>query len=215
MRIDSSRAERWGGLLAGITRRRREMISITQSSCDMHDEMRLQVKCTPVDSACNDRSALWKEDCRAAASFPQRERRPKLLTDSGDLPSFSIQSNEKTFFLGIRSGITLYHDLSTCFPSTTQHLVAFLRGSLSYLPCDDGSSMPLENWRGNGPTSGRRRRRRKKKRFIVPVISVSFLRPWRSLSGALFFMFPPTLRETFHLNRPMGSCRATTSLLYL
>ena len=111
MRIDSSRAERWGGLLAGITRRRREMISITQSPCDMHDEMRLQVKCTPVDSACNDRSALWKEDCRAAASFPQRERRPKLLTDSGDLPSFSIQSNEKTFFSESDPGllsITIY-----------------------------------------------------------------------------------------------------------
>ena len=106
-------------------------------------------------------------------------------------PVFFYTIKRKDFFLGIRSGITLYHDLSTCFPSTTQHLVAFLRGSLSYLPCDDGSSMPLENWRGNGPTSGRRRRR-KKKRFIVPVISVSFLRPWRSLSlWSPFFYVPP------------------------
>ena len=163
MRIDSSRAERWGGLLAGITRRRREMISITQSPCDMHDEMRLQVKCTPVDSACNDRSALWKEDCRAAASFPQRERRPKLLTDSGDLSSFSLQSNEKTFFSESDPGLLSITIYRLVFRSTTQHLVAFLRGSFSYLSWDDGSSMPLEKWRGNGPTSGRRR---KKKRFI-------------------------------------------------
>jgi hypothetical protein len=38
-----------------------------------------------------------------------------------------------------------------------------------------------------------RRRRRKKKRFIVPVISVSFLRPWRSLWSPSFMCFPPQL----------------------
>ena len=41
------------------------------------------------------------------------------------------------------------------------------------------------------------KKKKKKKRFIVPVISVSFLRPWRSLWSPSFFFpfmwFPPQL----------------------